>query len=193
MFPEGSYGRSIIDGVVIDNQFIDRELYTLVRNAPQYQGCVNIGTPKLELKGLSRPMQLNLIHDVIGTVDRMEFTSDVPASIMFKNNTGEIQREVPIDLIRVIKALAVCAINKNQYMSEVLSTFAVTLLVQYANFGKVSLPVNLPRNNKLQEIVGKELNTWFESYSKEHGIESLDIVSAAKKKVKSLRNAVDVS
>lgn len=186
MFPYGTYGRSVIDDVVRDNRSTDIELYNMVIKAPQYQGYVQIGAPRLELfSNINNTHKLSLITDVINAVEQFKFTpNNGLANLTIQDQTGVTKREVPVDLAKVIKTCAILAVSKSIDMSTVLATFAATLMVQSTKFGGITLPIKLPDQNKLQVLIGKELNEWFAKYCEVHSIPTVDIVSEAKEQVK---------
>jgi hypothetical protein len=184
-FPEGSTGHDIVDEVVIANQSRNQELFNMAGSYPPYFGAVNIGEHKVKLstvKGKSKLGQQPLIWDIIDGVKGFKLEPGNATINIVADGAVTKTINVHPELVKLIKVCLASSYSANEDFSIVVSEFVKSLIDMAEH---INLPIGLPSNNKMQKIIGAELNEFLKKICDDNGIQYQDVIDIPKKRKKS--------
>ena len=174
-------GRDVIDEVVLSNVHRNPEMFESVKDIPSYQYGVKVEDMKFKFDTAAKKgnIKCSMIQDIINTVRVMEMEKE-DAYIVRVDENGE-STNIPVHevLVKLVKVCIATSISIDESFSEVVSTFAKHIVENAEN---LILPITLPKGNKLQEIVGEELNKYLRELCDENKIHYSECVETPKKK-----------
>lgn len=182
-FNEESYSHAIIDDIVVNNAYLNPKVFAEARDYPPYFGYTSVAEYKTKLDSISNKKNstaLSFIADIILIYNSLKFNDTVQPQVVYVVDGKPISSwNTSEKLIRIIKACSASSYSPCKDYSDVVSAFVQSLL---ATKGTICLPLDTPRNTKLQCVISDELNEFLKSVLEEESISySTEIVTKSAK------------
>lgn len=161
--------RVIIDSVVVDRKNINPTLYYNAISLPTYMGAVQDATKpymRLDANIKDKAAKIGVVEALKNMVASFQLEPG-PAKIILCKDDMPITYEVSPALVKLIKVFAVGSYSQNVDYSICITKVVETIL---SNPDKVILPMPLPKDNKVQQVLSDELNEYLLSYFEENSI-----------------------
>lgn len=177
-FDEKDYSHAIIDDIVQSHIDNNPDLYSQVSEQPAYYGYTSIAENKTKLNPLGAKKNagaLSFINDIIMTYGNLALdTSKEPKVCVCTNGAVASEWNTSFGIIKLIKACSVASYNMCKDYSDVVTAFTEELLKGKGNY---CLPLNTPRQTKLQELISDELNDFLKSILDNDGISYTTVIT----------------
>lgn len=176
--------RDIIDDIVVKNSSKNQQIFESIQQIPTYFGCTNNAESKLRLKRMKRHKDLgkqSLICDIITGTETLQLQSG-DGQVITIEDEQYITTIVHPTIIAFIKSCIACSMTQCDDYNRVVSAMAEGLLKTIKH---INLPIPLPADNKIQKIVGKELNEYLLKICEDTGTKWYEVITQPKTKAKS--------
>lgn len=174
--------RDILDDVVVKNQGRNQQIFQSVQNIPTYFGSTNNSAEKFRLKQTARRKELgkqSLICDIILGTEALNLEGNDGKVVKVEGSLTSTT-DIHPKIIKFIKTCVACSMTQCDDYNKVVGFMAKELLEM---INHISLPIPLPADNKIQKIIGEELNDYLKKICDETETKwSEMIVQSPKKK-----------
>lgn len=174
-------GRDIIDDIAVVNASRNIVAFENSKSLPMYFGGVEIGTTKVTLDPITNKKNIGkepIIVDIINGTKNFNLSDEQARIIYMDGEITEKTLNVHPTLIKLLKTCVASSYNVCKDYSTVVSAFVKQLL---DNLPTIILPLDLPAGNKLQKIIGSELNEFLKEICDTENIDYQEIVEKPKK------------
>lgn len=185
------YGRDNIDPIAESRAHLNSTLYSNAEITLAYLHGVQTVTKKLKFDSAKKDKNTKypLIYDIVASVAVMDFR-DEESGIKFIDKAGNEIKFVNAHpkIIALIKVCIASSISDNVDYYTVVSAFVNELL---SNAENLKTPIDLPKQNKYQKLLGESLNNYFVELCNENNIKLNSVIDSPKKSSKKAKELFD--